>query len=127
MTKETRATNSIDVEELKKLFPEINKETSGKELTWSVREWKGEVFVEWDYTFRRNTRVGAYKENSSRIQQANQRLSMLAEKFKALAPEINLYTMDNAKKGDDWADSNGDSPYSEYEQSFGSSVKFKKR
>lgn len=117
---------TINVEELKKLFPEINREPSGQNLNWSVREWKGEIFVEWDYTFRRNTRVGAYKENASRIQQANQRLSVLAEQFKALAPELNLYTMENAKKGDDWADSNGDSPYSEYEQSFGSSIKFKK-
>lgn len=125
MTKENLQ-KSINLEELKKLFPEINKEPSGQALNWSVREWNGNIFVEWDYTFRRNTRVGAYKQNASRIQQANQRLAFLAEEFKALAPELNLYTMENAKKGDDWADSNGDSPYSEYEQSFGSSIKFKK-
>ncbi len=83
-----------------------------------------QVTVSYDLTFRRNTRQGAFKQYTSDISKANKILTAIAEKFKAFNPTVNLVTLDKAKASDDRKEDDGDSAYSEYEQSLGGEVKF---
>ncbi len=82
--------------------------------------------VDWEITFRRNTRVGAMKEFSAQVYRGNRYLEdVYADaKSRGYAPEQpNLMAMSDAQRGDDMAMMNGEDAYSEYEQSIGGSLK----
>lgn len=107
------------------LFPDIGKETSGDQVYWQVSEYQGKLTASFDYTFRRSTRTAAFRQNSSRILAANKRLEYIASMFKHQVSSLRLCTLDQCKRSDDNAESNGDSAYSEYEQSIGGEVVLK--
>lgn len=115
---------------LKKEIPEIGKELEGRyDLDWHVgKGWrdKNSVEVSWSYTYRRNTAAGAYRENTSRIERANERIERLAKTFKDYNPaDIHLVNSKTARETDERRESDGDSAYSEYEQSISGGVTFK--
>lgn len=108
------------VEQLKKEVP-----ASSSAIHWQVSQYEGKITVDWDLTFRRNTRAGAYKENKSRIDAANAVIERLASKYADYVDRKSIQTLEKAKESDEWRESNGDSAYSEYEQSLGGEVRFK--
>lgn len=82
--------------------------------------------VDWEITFRRNTRVGAMKEFSAQVYRGNRYLEdVYADaKSRGYAPEQpNLMAMSDAQRGDDMAMMNDGDAYSEYEQTIGGSLK----
>ncbi|AUG88264.1 hypothetical protein HYP55_gp121 [Salmonella phage Mutine] len=100
---------------------------NGRDLDWQVyTASNGTVLnVAWDITFRRNTTEGAYREFKDQINRANQYLQTVYNdaKSKGYNPtEPNLMTLERARQSDEWAMSNGDSVYSEYEQSLGGNL-----
>ncbi|ASZ77636.1 hypothetical protein [Salmonella phage SP1] len=100
---------------------------NGRDLDWQVyTASNGTVLnVAWDITFRRNTTEGAYREFKDQINRANQYLQTVYNdaKSKGYNPtEPNLMTLERARQSDEWAVSNGDSAYSEYEQSLGGNL-----
>ena len=110
--------------EIKAYFPEAGKESNGP-IDWQVYEHNGQITVSWELTFRRSTRSMAFNRNLARIQEANRRLSDVAEKFKPDLWQISLCTGIKCKEEDDRAEENEGSAYSEYEQSIGGHVDFK--
>lgn len=114
--------------ELQKEVPELDRDGSGDMLNWQISEYQGKINVIWDYTYRRMDAATAFKRNQSRIEAANERLKMLAKKYKyALVREPNEMTLASAKKLDQNSDDDDDDDdgYSEYEQSLGGRVTFK--
>lgn len=100
----------------------------GRDVDWQVYpvDQGSAIKIDWDITFRRNSRVGAMKEFGAQVTRANQYLQMLYQdaKNKGYTPEEPiLMTMADAQHSDDMAAMNGDGPYSEYEQSIGGSLK----
>ncbi|ANT44529.1 hypothetical protein Phi10_089 [Salmonella phage vB_SentM_Phi_10] len=100
---------------------------NGRDLDWQVyTASNGTVLnVAWDITFRRNTTEGAYREFKDQINRANQYLQTVYNdaKSKGYNPTVpNLMTLERARQSDEWAMSNGDSAYSEYEQSLGGNL-----
>ncbi|WBF04268.1 hypothetical protein [Salmonella phage PST-D24] len=100
---------------------------NGRDLDWQVyTASNGTVLnVAWDITFRRNTTEGAYREFKDQINRANQYLQTVYNdaKSKGYNPTApNLMTLERARQSDEWAMSNGDSAYSEYEQSLGGNL-----
>ncbi|TPG59936.1 hypothetical protein EAH77_15325 [Ewingella americana] len=85
-----------------------------------------DIEVGYEYTFRRNTRVGEWLENSSVRNAAGYLDSVIAEARKLNAKikvtSLKPLTKDEAQRADDVADRNNGSAYSEYEQSMCGSV-----
>ncbi|ANN85976.1 hypothetical protein PKNFJJPA_00018 [Salmonella phage vB_SenAc_BPS6] len=99
----------------------------GRDLDWQIYASRdGQTLnVDWDITFRRNTTEGAYREFKDQINRANQYLQTVYNdaKSKGYNPTVpNLMTLERARQSDEWAVSNGDSAYSEYEQSLGGNL-----
>ncbi|AXC40439.1 hypothetical protein [Salmonella phage S115] len=102
----------------------------GRDLDWQIYASRdGQTLnVDWDITFRRNTTEGAYREFKDQINRANQYLQTVYNdaKSKGYNPtEPNLMTLARAQQSDEWAASNGESAYSEYEQSLGGNLQIK--
>ncbi|AUG88044.1 hypothetical protein HOS53_gp116 [Klebsiella phage May] len=102
----------------------------GRDLDWQIYATKdGQTLnVDWDITFRRNTTEGAFREFKAQIDRANQYLQTLYQdaKSKGYSPtEPNLMTLARAQQSDEWSASNGESAYSEYEQSLGGNMQIK--
>lgn len=102
----------------------------GRDLDWQIYASRdGQTLnVDWDITFRRNTTEGAFREFKAQIDRANQYLQTLYQdaKSKGYNPtEPNLMTLARAQQSDEWAASNGESAYSEYEQSLGGNMQIK--
>lgn len=102
----------------------------GRDLDWQIYASRdGQILnVDWDITFRRNTTEGAYREFKAQIERANQYLQSLYQdaKSKGYNPtEPNLMTLARAKQSDEWAQDNGESAYSEYEQTIGGNMQIK--
>lgn len=102
----------------------------GRDLDWQIYASRdGQTLnVDWDITFRRNTTEGAYREFKAQIDRANQYLQTLYQdaKSKGYNPtEPNLMTLARAQQSDEWSASNGESAYSEYEQSLGGNMQIK--
>ena len=102
----------------------------GRDLDWQIYASRdGQTLnVDWDITFRRNTTEGAYREFKAQIDRANQYLQTLYQdaKSKGYNPtEPNLMTLASAQQSDQWARDNGESAYSEYEQSLGGNMQIK--
>lgn len=100
----------------------------GRDLDWQVYLTNNgnSLQVDWEITFRRNTRVGAMKEFSAQVYRGNRYLEdVYADaKSRGYAPEQpNLMAMSDAQRSDDMAMMNGEDAYSEYEQSIGGSLK----
>lgn len=100
----------------------------GRDLDWQVYLTNNgnSLQVDWEITFRRNTRVGAMKEFSAQVYSGNRYLEdVYADaKSRGYAPEQpNLMAMSDAQRSDDMATMNGEDAYSEYEQSIGGSLK----
>lgn len=100
----------------------------GRDLDWRVYLTNNgnSLQVDWEITFRRNTRVGAMKEFSAQVYRGNRYLEdVYADaKSRGYAPEQpNLMAMSDAQRSDDMAMMNGEDAYSEYEQSIGGSLK----
>jgi hypothetical protein len=91
---------------------------------WIGDIYEGSCQASFDITFRRSTCVGAFRQYSGAITRGNNLLTKIADKMKTfgLSVELNLCTLDRCKASDKFKDENGDSPYSEYEQSIGGSV-----
>lgn len=102
----------------------------GRDLDWQIYASRdGQTLnVDWDITFRRNTTEGAYREFKAQIDRANQYLQTLYQdaKSKGYNPtEPNLMTLASAQQSDQWSQDNGESAYSEYEQSLGGNMQIK--
>ncbi|QOI58421.1 hypothetical protein pSal_SNUABM02_188 [Salmonella phage pSal-SNUABM-02] len=102
----------------------------GRDLDWQIYASRdGQTLnVDWDITFRRNTTEGAFREFKAQIDRANQYLQTLYQdaKSKGYNPtEPNLMTLARAQQSDEWSASNGESAYSEYEQSLGGNMQIK--
>lgn len=102
----------------------------GRDLDWQIYASRdGQTLnVDWDITFRRNTTEGAYREFKAQIDRANQYLQTLYQdaKSKGYNPtEPNLMTLARAQQSDQWSQDNGESAYSEYEQSLGGNMQIK--
>lgn len=102
----------------------------GRDLDWQIYASRdGQTLnVDWDITFRRNTTEGAYREFKAQIDRANQYLQTLYRdaKSKGYNPtEPNLMTLARAQQSDQWSQDNGESAYSEYEQSLGGNMQIK--
>lgn len=102
----------------------------GRDLDWQIYASRdGQTLnVDWDITFRRNTTEGAYREFKAQIDRANQYLQTLYQdaKSKGYNPtEPNLMTLARAQQSDQWAQDDGESAYSEYEQSLGGNMQIK--
>lgn len=102
----------------------------GRDLDWQIYASRDAqtLNVDWDITFRRNTTEGAFREFKAQIDRANQYLQTLYQdaKSKGYNPtEPNLMTLARAQQSDEWAASNGESAYSEYEQSLGGNMQIK--
>ncbi len=100
----------------------------GRDLDWRVYLTNNgnSLQVDWEITFRRNTRVGAMKEFSAQVYRGNRYLEdVYADaKSRGYAPEQpNLMAMSDAQRGDDMAMMNDGDAYSEYEQTIGGSLK----
>lgn len=102
----------------------------GRDLDWQIYASRdGQTLnVNWDITFRRNTTEGAFREFKAQIDRANQYLQTLYQdaKSKGYNPtEPNLMTLALAQQSDQWSQDNGESAYSEYEQSLGGNMQIK--
>ncbi|EHT1484452.1 hypothetical protein KXE51_003432 [Salmonella enterica] len=102
----------------------------GRDLDWQIYASRdGQTLnVDWDITFRRNTTEGAFREFKGQIDRANQYLQTVYQdaKSKGYNPtEPNLMTLARAQQSDEWSASNGESAYSEYEQSLGGNMQIK--
>lgn len=83
------------------------------------------INVDWDITFRRNTREGAFREYKSQIDRANQYIQDVAKDAVSKGYDIGkvrVVTLQDARDSDEWARNNGGEAYSEYEQSLGGGV-----
>lgn len=106
------------------LAVELNRQIQGLsrgDLDWQSRLGIDRISVEFDFTFRRNTHVGAFQQYKSQIQASNNRLKAmkeLAEKS-GFKTEIHELTLKDAQDSDDITERNEGSAYSEYEQSIG--------
>ncbi|EBS2632429.1 hypothetical protein DRX00_11740 [Salmonella enterica subsp. enterica serovar Gatuni] len=101
-----------------------------RDLDWQIYASRdGQTLnVDWDITFRRNTTEGAYREFKAQIDRANQYLQTLYQdaKSKGYNPtEPNLMTLARAQQSDQWSQDDGESAYSEYEQSLGGNMQIK--
>jgi len=95
---------------------------------WQITHYQNTVSVSWDWTFRRNTRLGEFKQQRSKVMNANSKIETIADWVKKNISNIkkidlNLQTEKSAKEDDERAERNGDSAYSEYEQGLGSYLK----
>ncbi len=83
------------------------------------------VVVSYEITFRRNTRVGAFHEYKSDVNRANAVLNDLAREYHGKVAELELCTQKTCEEGDERRASDGDSAYSEYEQSINGKILIK--
>ena len=113
---------AVTLDAIKKLVPEVDQDVYGDMLGWQVYEYKGTINVAWDYTFKRDTCFGAFKRNQQRIMAANAKIQRIADMFPSAVTRTMYVTADYAKKQDEYAESNGDSAYSEYEQSISGGI-----
>lgn len=102
----------------------------GRDLDWQIYASRDAqtLNVDWDITFRRNTTEGAFREFKAQIDRANQYLQTLYQdaKSKGYNPtEPNLMTLARAQQSDQYSQDNGESAYSEYEQSLGGNMQIK--
>lgn len=103
---------------------------SSRDVDWQVYASKdGQTLnVDWDITFRRNSRVGAMREFKAQIDRANNYLQTVyadAKKKGYNLTEPRLMTMADAQRSDDIAEQNEGSAYSEYEQAIGGNLQIK--
>lgn len=124
-TPTTPTSSTISIDEIRKLVPELERETYGDMIEWQVYEHKGTISAVWDYTFKRSTRLGAYNYNRQRINAANARIKQIADKYPANVVKVHYVTAESARASDEWAEDNGDDSYSEYEQSLSGGVTLK--
>lgn len=96
-------------------------ETSGREINWQIREYQGKIYADWDITFRRNTKTGAFMENKTDIGRANAAMTRMQAMLENAGYKVETFivTLDDVRN----MDAVSDEAYSEYEQSFGSSIK----
>jgi hypothetical protein len=100
-----------------------------RDIDWQIYATKDSqtLNVVWELTFRRNSAEGAFREYKAQIDRANQYLQQVAQDAKSKGynvDKVELLTLDDAKNSDEMVASNGDNPYSEYEQSMGSRLVF---
>ncbi len=102
----------------------------GRDIDWQVYVSRDGMTMnlEWSITFRRNTRVGAYREYHDQVVRANQYLRDIYQdsKSKGYNPtEPNIMSKESAELSDDIAEQNEGSAYSEYEQAIGGNMQVK--
>lgn len=113
---------TITLDSIRKLVPEVDQETYGDMLYWQVYEHKGAINVMWDYTFKRNTHFGAYRQNQNRIMAANAKIKRIADMYPDSVARAVYVTAENAKAYDERAEDDGEGSYSEYEQSISGGI-----
>jgi hypothetical protein len=91
-------------------------------ILFQASTWDGVHKLMWDLSFRRNTREGAFRAHKNDVERANHYLDQFAKK---IGVDYKPYTLADAQASDRKAESNGDSAYSEYEQSLGSEIRIK--
>ena len=112
------------IEAIRKMIPELDKEDQGT-VFWQTYEINGRLTVEYEVTFRRNTHTGAYRDHRRDFDNANAKLQRVVDAFPGNVVSAKYVTAETAKARDDWRESDGDSAYSEYEQSLVGSVQLK--
>lgn len=107
----------------KELVDKYKEKEFGDAVFWVSKDAsKNLINVSFDITFRRNTRTGYVKQNKAKVDKANDILSSLNNQYKNSKNKLKLVTLADAQASDDRAENNGDSAYSEYEQSLGGSL-----
>ncbi|AIX13076.1 hypothetical protein NW77_068 [Erwinia phage phiEa2809] len=132
LTKDVQNLVDQKTAELMSAVPEVGKaisdlknmKSSGREVDWQIREHQGKVYADWDITFRRNSRQGAYKENANDIRAANAALTRMAAYLENAGYNVQTYlmTMQDAIDIDTQAEVEDGTAYSEYEQSIGGNL-----
>lgn len=121
LIKETESAN-----ELQQIKQDLEQKFNGKvtddRIHWQVgKSWNPAfsegISVSYELTFRRNTHIGAFQENKARIERANSVLQSLANQYSGRIINVRPFTLATANDIVDRCESNGDEPYSEYEQS----------
>lgn len=110
-----KATGPVNVvAELQKL------QSSGREVDWQVREYQGKIYADWDITFRRNSKTGAYMDNKADIGRANAAINQMQAYLQNLGYKTQVYLLglDDVRN----MDATSDQAYSEYEQSIGGNL-----
>jgi hypothetical protein len=114
--------NAAILADVKQMLPRQNEDSP---LYWQATEWNGTITVRYEYTFRRSTALGAYMDNRRMFDQANATLRQIAAKYPDIVQSQRYVDRDSINRDMERAESNGDSPYSEHEQSIGGSVTLK--
>lgn len=95
-------------------------------VSWGASKHNGFVDVYWTVTFRRNTHQGAYRQLRSVVVFADRTLSSIAHKYAdKLQKPFTEYTERDASHDDALREQDGETAYSEMEQSLGNSVKIR--
>lgn len=120
------ATVSADVNKIREMIPELDWQDEGDagDIYWQVSNHGGKINVSWEYTFKRDTPTGAYAHKQRLINAANVRLAQLANTFPDSLINVRPLTPAIVRAQEQRAESNGESAYSEYEQSIGGYATF---
>jgi len=124
ISKAEKANAGGDADTLREELKSLDGKSFG-DVYLSFYEGSGGLNLNGNLTFRRNTSLGAYQDNASKIRQVNNLLSELSKKYNKIPSKVSLFSKAEAQKADDWADNNGENPYSEYEQSLDAGINFK--
>lgn len=122
-----KATVPVNVEKIRELIPELDWQDDpdvAGDIFWQVSKHNGKVDVSWEYTFRRDTPTGAYADKQRLINVANNRLALLANTFPDSLLSIRPLTPALVRAEEQRKESNGESAYSEYEQTIGGYATF---
>lgn len=95
-------------------------EAGGGEIDWQIREYQGKIYVDWDITFRRNSKTGAFMQFKTEIGRANAALARMEAYLQknGYKTQSFILTLDDVRD----MDATSDSAYSEYEQSIGGNI-----
>lgn len=100
--------------------------SNGTVPDWEVYIQDNTIRVEYEYTFRRNTRAGEWRANSA-LRSAGSNFGSIIAEAKRLNAKITIVSQDiltkeKCEKADELREMNEGSAYSEYEQSVGGSL-----
>jgi hypothetical protein len=121
-------TQAVAKPDINSLFDEL-KSRYGRlgigQCDFQVSLYQGELTVEHSITFRRNTRAGAFREFAADMNKANSFIRAVATEVESKGFKVDVVITDQRMAGllDETAEMDGESAYSEYEQSIGSSVR----
>ncbi|AVO22918.1 hypothetical protein HWB57_gp078 [Erwinia phage vB_EamM-Bue1] len=96
------------------------KKSSGRDVEWQIREYQGKIYADWDITFRRNSKTGAFMEYKTEISRANAAINYMKATLENAGYNVQTFILglDDVRN----MDATSDQAYSEYEQSIGGNL-----